>query len=100
MVFLVRLLKVLLGLAIIALGFWFASENKQPVSLVLAGMPLPEVALGLWILGSLLVGVLVGCLTGLLPWFKSATALRRQARQLKRYEAELSRLRTVDLSEK
>jgi len=93
MLLITRLLKVLLGLGIVTLGVWFTSENNEPIALVLLGFAMPPLKLGLWVLGALLLGVLLGVSVGALPALRAASKIKRQARLLDKQKDEISRLR-------
>jgi len=95
MLLITRLLKVLLGLAIVALGVWFTSENSEPIALVLLGFAMPPLKLGFWVLGALLLGVLLGVAVGALPALRAANKIKRQARLLDKQKDEINRLREV-----
>lgn len=93
MSFIIRLLKVLAALGIIALGVWFAVENSEPVRLVIFGFASPELKLGFWVLSAFLLGAALGIVAGIGPRVGAARKIKRHAAQLKKSEAELSRLR-------
>ena len=96
MLLITRLLKVLLGLGIIAVGVWFTSENSEPIELVLLGFALPSLKLGLWVLGALLLGVLLGVAVGTLPALRASRKIKKQARLLDKQTVEITRLREMD----
>ena len=96
MLFVIRLLKVMLALVIVALGFWFTSENSGAVSLVVFGFVLPELKVGLWVLGAFLLGAALGVFTGIGPRMNASRQLKKQRNALKKQEAELHRLRVAE----
>jgi len=96
MLFLIRLLKILFALVIVALGFWFTSENSEAVSLLVFGFALPEWPVGGWVLGAFSLGTVLGVLAGIGPRLSASRQIRKQDRVLKKNEAELHRLRVAE----
>ncbi|MBE0506210.1 MAG: LapA family protein [Marinospirillum sp.] len=91
------LLTFLLVLALLVLGIWFTLRNQHPVPLDLLFIQLPENSMALWLILSLICGVLLGCLL-MLPWLTRCKTHNLQVeRQLKHQKEELHKLRTLTL---
>lgn len=88
--FLIWILGMLLA------GAWLANENSNPVSLTIFSFPLPDIALGVLIWMTLLLGVLLGFFTYYLVSKPSAIAKKRA---LSKANKELASLRTGYLKE-
>ncbi|NLW05772.1 MAG: DUF1049 domain-containing protein [Pseudomonadaceae bacterium] len=89
------LFTLVLVLALLLLGIWFTLRNQQPVPLDLLFLKLPENSLALWLILSLITGLVLGVLL-MLPRFASHKAkLLSQERQLKQQKEELHKLRTL-----
>lgn len=89
------LFTLILVLALLLLGIWFTLRNQQPVPLDLLFIKLPENSMALWLILSLITGVLLGSLL-MLPWLTSyKTKLLSSERQLKQQKEELHKLRTL-----
>lgn len=59
------LLLLIIGTVIFFLGLEFTLQNKQPITLQLGNMQLPEFSLGLWVLIAFTLGGLLGLLLSL-----------------------------------
>ncbi|WP_370979213.1 hypothetical protein [Agaribacterium sp. ZY112] len=85
---LLRLFKnisyILLALALLFAGAWFASENPQHISLVLFGIPLPTLSIGLYFCASFALGVLVTFCINFVVYQRRILALRAEIRSLKK----------------
>ncbi|QFT54342.1 lipopolysaccharide assembly protein LapA domain-containing protein [Microbulbifer sp. THAF38] len=79
----------LLALICVALGIYFAVENSQVISPVIAGYSLQSGSVGVWLICMLLLGVLLGFLASLLPIFSQHRRARGLNKQLKKMEREL-----------
>ncbi|WP_299584978.1 lipopolysaccharide assembly protein LapA domain-containing protein [uncultured Microbulbifer sp.] len=79
----------LLALACVALGIYFAVENSQIISPVVAGYALQSGSVGVWLVCVLLLGILLGFLASLLPIFSQRRRVRGLSKQLKKVEREL-----------
>ncbi|SFX62111.1 LapA family protein [Marinospirillum alkaliphilum] len=91
------LFTFLMILALLVLGIWFTLRNQQQVPLDLLFIRLPENSLALWLILSLIAGVLLGSLL-MLPWLTRCKArILQQERQLKLQKEELHKLRTLTL---
>lgn len=77
----------LLALICVALGIYFAVENSQVISPVIAGYSLQSGSVGVWLICMLLLGVLLGFLASLLPIFSQHRRARGLNKQLKRWSA-------------
>jgi uncharacterized integral membrane protein len=93
-----KLLVVVLALSAVILGIWFSVDNPQEITLVLLGFDLPEMPLGVVVLGVLLLGASVGFCVSLLPVIKAAGENSSLKRKLKRRDKELERLRKAPLA--
>lgn len=93
-----KLLKNLISLfsllVVLALGSWFSLRNSEPIGLDLIFVQLEAKSLALWLILSLVVGVLVGWLLGLPKRLSQLAALKIKQRQLNQQEKELHQLRT------
>lgn len=94
-----RLLKISLVLIALLLGILFTVDNAQQVSLTLFGFQLPSAKLGAWLLLAFVLGVTIGFLFSLWPYFAAKQKLLLQERQIKRSEKELNKLRAGALKE-
>lgn len=97
-----RLIKSLftfvLVVLLLLLGIWFTLRNQAQVPLDLLFIQLPENSLALWLLLSLLAGVLFATLL-LTPWLTHSKARQvKLERQLKQQKEELHQLRTLNLN--
>lgn len=89
------LFTLVLVLALLLLGIWFTLRNQQPVALDLLFIKLPENSMALWLILTLITGLILGFLL-MLPWLASYKAkLLSHERQLKQQKEELHKLRTL-----
>ncbi|MDO3382549.1 lipopolysaccharide assembly protein LapA domain-containing protein [Gilvimarinus algae] len=88
---------ILLLLAAVFLGYLFNLENPEPVAVTLVGFPLPQLALGVWLLLFTLVGLLLGLLLGLFPSLGRKRRLSQLTRQNRQLEQEVQLLRSQSL---
>lgn len=89
------LFTLVLILALLLLGIWFTLRNQQPIPLDLLFIQLPENSLALWLILSLITGLVLGVLL-MLPKLASYKArLISHERQLKQQKEELHKLRTL-----
>lgn len=89
------LLSLIVVLIILALGIGFSLRNQQLVELDLLFVQLAPNSMALWLILSLVTGLILGCLL-MLPWVASYKArLLSQTRQLKQQHKELHQLRTL-----
>ncbi|WP_232053703.1 lipopolysaccharide assembly protein LapA domain-containing protein [Microbulbifer sp. GL-2] len=77
------------ALLCVALGIYIAVENPQIISPVIAGYAPFSGSVGVWLIGMLLLGVLLGFLASLLPLFSQRRRARGLSKQLKKLEREL-----------
>lgn len=96
---LVWIVKIAILLLALLLGGAFALENNQTVTVQLWGLPMPELSLGVWLLGFALVGMVLGFLVSFLGYLLLKRRLRSRERQLARQQRELSRLQAKPLQE-
>lgn len=88
-----RLLYGFLALLCIAVGVYFAVDNPESISPSFAGYHLPDGSVGFWLIGFLLLGLLLGFLVSLLPYYTERRRARGLERQLLRLERELHTVR-------
>ncbi|MFS1524659.1 lipopolysaccharide assembly protein LapA domain-containing protein [Microbulbifer sp. 2304DJ12-6] len=79
----------LLALVCVAFGIYFAVENPQVIAPVIAGNALYSGSVGVWLISTLLLGVLLGFLASLLPVYSQRRRVRGLNKQLKKLEREL-----------
>lgn len=97
MTWLKRVLMLLLAITLLLLGLWFGSENTQPVGLVVLGFSAPEVALGVLLIVTLLLGALLGFVMSVLPVLRLTNRNMSLERKLKRRDKELGLLRKAPI---
>lgn len=90
---LMRLIYGLLALLCIAVGVYFAIDNPDPIAPTFAGYALPARSVGFWLIGFLLLGLLLGFVVSLLPFYAERRRARGLERQLQRLERELHTVR-------
>ncbi|MFT6791204.1 MAG: ABC-type dipeptide/oligopeptide/nickel transport system permease component [Cellvibrionaceae bacterium] len=90
-----RIIFLLLAVSAIVIGITFARENNQLTNLVLFGETLPGLALGLWVMMVLLLGVVIGLSLSILPLFWERRSKNRKIRQL---EKELEKIRASHIN--
>ena len=93
------LILAIILLAVLLVGILFAVNNQQTVPLNLIWMELPAVSLSVWLLATLVCGVLLGMLAMTGVWLRLRTALSRAQRQNRQQRKELDRLRVQELKE-
>ncbi len=87
-----KLVKVLLALVLVALGIWFTNDNRELISLTVFGFVLPQMTLGLWVLGAFLLGCISGLVASVGGRVKAAASSRQQTRQLNRQAKQIESL--------
>lgn len=90
---LLRLFYGLLALLCIAIGVYFAVDNPDSIAPSFAGYTMPAGSVGFWLIGALLVGLLLGFIVSLLPFYAERRRARGLERQLQRLERELHTVR-------
>ncbi|MCW8127089.1 LapA family protein [Microbulbifer halophilus] len=90
---LLRLFYGLLALLCIAVGVYFAVDNPDTIAPNFAGHAMPPGSVGFWLIGALLVGLLIGFIVSLLPFYAERRRARGLERQLQRLERELYTVR-------
>lgn len=90
---LLRLFYGVLALLCIAIGVYFAVDNPKLITPSFIGHAMPEGSVGFWLIGALLVGVLLGFIVSLLPFYGERRRARGLERQLHRTEQELYTVR-------
>jgi uncharacterized integral membrane protein len=93
------LLIWLIVLIAIGLGVWLSIDNPQSVILILFGLDLPQMSLGVIVLGALLLGAVSGFFVSLMPMLKISSQNASLQRKLKRRDKELVRFRKAPLIE-
>jgi len=84
------LLSLVVSIATL-LGFKFSFDNDQAVQLILLGRQLPSMPLGLWILGVLFLGCLLGLLLSYLPNALKRRSLAAKNNKIQRLEEQLQK---------
>ncbi|SDZ86331.1 lipopolysaccharide assembly protein LapA domain-containing protein [Microbulbifer marinus] len=90
---LLRLFYGLLALLCIAVGVYFAVDNPDAIAPNFAGYALPSGSVGFWLIGFLLLGLLLGFVVSLVPFYAERRRARGLERQLQRLERELQTVR-------
>ncbi|ANF57573.1 lipopolysaccharide assembly protein LapA domain-containing protein [Halotalea alkalilenta] len=93
------LLLAIISLVVVLFGILFAVRNQQAIPLDVIWIELPPASLALWLLATLLLGVILGmaAMTGL--YVRLRSALARSRRENRQQQLELDRLRTQGLKE-
>lgn len=89
------LVLALLALGLLVLGTWFTLRNSQEVSLDLLFIQLPAYSVALWVILSLLCGLVLGWLLLLPNLARHKAQVFSYKRQLKLQQEELHKLRTL-----
>lgn len=89
------LLTLVLVLILLLLGVWFTLRNQQPIPLDLLFIKLPDNSLALWLILSLIVGVVMGVLLMVPKLTGYKAKLMSYERQLKQQTEELHKVRTL-----
>lgn len=89
-----RFLLFLLFVLVVLAGFLFTIRNPSPVGLWL-GIEFAPRPVSVWLLGSFILGTLVGLFLGFGLWgrLRTGLTLRQQRQQIERQERELAQLR-------
>ena len=93
------LLLLLIVLVAVGLGGWLSVDNPQSVALILFGIDLPQMSLGVLVLGILLLGAISGFCVSLMPMLTVSNQNASLKRKLKRRDKELERFRKAPLIE-
>ena len=93
------LLTLLVVLAAVVIGIFFAEQNKMPVPLDLLVVTFEPRSLALWILAALGLGGLLGMLISSVIMVRLSAGKRSANRQLSKAKAELDGLRTAGLKD-
>ncbi|MFC0269718.1 lipopolysaccharide assembly protein LapA domain-containing protein [Kushneria aurantia] len=88
-----------LTLIMLILGMLFAVRNQQTVPLDIIWAQLPPASLSLWLLTTLVVGVLLGMIAMSGLYLRLRTALMRTRHDNQQQRKELDRLRVQELKE-
>lgn len=90
----IRLLYAVLIIAFVIVGAMFCLHNNAPVQVDLLIVQYSEVPLFVWIMGSFIIGGLLGVMVSGFAIARLKLAQRGISRKLVRKEAEVSRLRS------
>ena len=93
------LMLAVILLIVVLVGILFAVNNQQTVALNLIWLELPAVSLSVWLLATLVLGVIVGMLAMLGVYVRLKAALARSHRHNKQQRKELDSLRTQEFKE-
>ncbi|NYT74199.1 LapA family protein [Halomonas sp. QX-2] len=86
-------------LIVVLVGILFAVNNQQTIALNLIWLELPAVSLSVWLLATLVFGVILGMLAMLGVYVRLKATLARSQRQNKQQRKELDSLRTQEFKE-
>lgn len=89
----------IVAIIVLLVGILFVIRNQNTIPLDLIWFKLPSASLALWLLASLIIGVIVGmiAMTGL--YIRLRARISRARKEIKRQQSELDRLRTQGLQE-
>ncbi|MCL5427532.1 MAG: LapA family protein [Gammaproteobacteria bacterium] len=93
------LILAVILLVVVLVGILFAVNNQQTIALNLIWLELPAVSLSVWLLATLVVGVLLGMLAMLGVYVRLKATLARSQRHNKQQRKELDSLRTQEFKE-
>jgi putative membrane protein len=93
------LILAVILLIVVLVGILFAVNNQQTVALNLIWLELPAVSLSVWLLATLVFGVVLGMLAMLGVYVRLKATLARSQRQNKQHRKELDSLRTQEFKE-
>ncbi|CDG54619.1 conserved exported hypothetical protein [Halomonas sp. A3H3] len=93
------LILAVILLIVVLVGILFAVNNQQTIALNLIWLELPAVSLSVWLLATLVFGVILGMLAMLGAYVRLKATLARSQRQNKQQRKELDSLRTQEFKE-
>ncbi|AJY51314.1 MULTISPECIES: LapA family protein [Halomonadaceae] len=93
------LILAVILLIVVLVGILFAVNNQQTIALNLIWLELPAVSLSVWLLATLVFGVLLGMLAMLGVYVRLKAILARSERHNKQQRKELDNLRTREFKE-
>lgn len=93
------LILAVILLIVVLVGILFAVNNQQTIALNLIWLELPAVSLSVWLLATLVCGVVLGMLAMLGVYVRLKANLARSERQNKQQRKELDSLRTQEFKE-
>ncbi|HSP32231.1 MAG TPA: LapA family protein [Halomonas sp.] len=93
------LILAVILLIVVLVGILFAVNNQQTIALNLIWLELPAVSLSVWLLATLVFGVVLGMLAMLGVYVRLKATLARSQRQNKQQSKELDSLRTREFKE-
>jgi uncharacterized integral membrane protein len=89
----ISILSILLVIIISLTAIVFALRNDQPVSVDFLFLEFSSISLGLWLLGSLLVGLLLGLLFSIPAQIYLSGSNKIKDKKLQTTQSKLSRLK-------
>ncbi|MCM2971185.1 lipopolysaccharide assembly protein LapA domain-containing protein [Larsenimonas suaedae] len=89
----------IIALIVLIFGILFAVRNQAAIPLDIIWAKLPPASLSLWLLSTLVVGVLLGMLAMTGMYLRLRTALVRARHDQRTQQKELDQLRTRELKE-
>lgn len=95
---LVNIVLLILAVLLFAIGFRFAAENASPLSVSWLGWSSPEWPTFLWLVASMIFGVLLGYLGFLSKNLSLRLKLRQSRAELKRRSVSQNRIVTSPAS--
>ncbi|GEK74331.1 MULTISPECIES: lipopolysaccharide assembly protein LapA domain-containing protein [Halomonas] len=93
------LILAVILLVVLLVGILFAVNNQQALPLNLIWFELPAASLSVWLLASLVVGVLLGMLAMGGVYLRLRTLLTRAQRHNQQQRKELDQLRVQEMKE-
>ncbi|MCM2130898.1 lipopolysaccharide assembly protein LapA domain-containing protein [Larsenimonas rhizosphaerae] len=90
-------IMAIVALVVIVLGILFAVRNQASVPLDIIWTSLPPASLSLWLLSTLVVGVLLGMIAMTGMYLRLRTALVKARHEQRTQQKELDQLRTREL---
>ena len=93
------LILAIIVLAVLLIGILFAVNNQQAMPLNLIWIELPPASLSVWLLASLVAGVLLGMLAMSGIYLRLRALLTRAQRHNQQQRKELDKLRIQEMKE-
>ena len=91
-----RLLIVLIALALAASVIIFTLENRTPTQLVFFGWQSPELPAALFVMGTFVLGLIIGPIVSWWPQQRLRMRYNKQAKQLKASQQRIAELQAHD----
>ena len=76
-----NLILFLIVILCIGLGGWLFLDNPEPISMTFLGFKTPELPKGIWLLGALFIGCVLGIISSYPVVVRLKMKLRQQQRQ-------------------